>query len=165
MPPLVFDAAVRHRNERRLAALGTARSTGPQIPDEPPYVWDAGEVVVEGRPGAWRVHPTYMGLPHGRTALLSPFDRLIHDRVPAALVSSTSSRCTSEGPAPVGLHRRPGLSRRPARRQARCDRRSQAGTLVNAIHEEVHFANEVTTAVRAEIDGRAVWLGFKVTGA
>jgi len=82
---LDLDAAVRHRNERRLAALGIARSTGPQIPGEPPYVGDAGEqAVVEGTPGTWRVHPAYVGLPfEGRTALLSPFDRLIHDRVRA----------------------------------------------------------------------------------
>ena len=85
MRTLDLDGAVRHRNERRLAALGIARSTGPQIPGEPPYVGEAGdEAVVEGTPGTWRVHPAYVGRPfQGRTALLSPFDRLIHDRVRA----------------------------------------------------------------------------------
>ncbi len=85
LPTVDLDAAVRHRNDRRLAALGIARSAGPQIPGEPPYVGDAGEeAVVEGTPGTWRVHPAYAGLPFtGRTALLSPFDRLIHDRVRA----------------------------------------------------------------------------------
>src|SRR6266568_4391012 len=32
LPTLDLDAAVRHRNDRRLAALGIARSAGPQIP-------------------------------------------------------------------------------------------------------------------------------------
>ena len=85
LPTLDLDAAVQHRNERRLAALGISRSTGTQMPGEPPYVGDAGEEAhVEGVPGTWRVHPAYVGLPfEGRTALLSPFDRLIHDRVRA----------------------------------------------------------------------------------
>ncbi|MGH3332140.1 MAG: DNA glycosylase AlkZ-like family protein, partial [Nocardioidaceae bacterium] len=85
LPTLDFDAAVRYRNERRLAALGIARSSGPQIPGETPYVGEAGEeAAVDGTPGTWRVHPAYVGLPfEGRTALLSPFDRLVHDRVRA----------------------------------------------------------------------------------
>src|SRR6266571_3323609 len=47
--------------------------------------WDVGEVgepaVVEGVKGTWRVDPSLLGQPFsGRAALLSPFDRLIHDR-------------------------------------------------------------------------------------
>ena len=42
----------------------------------------AGELaVVEGIKGTWRVDPSQLGQPfEGRAALLSPFDRLIHDR-------------------------------------------------------------------------------------
>ena len=43
---LDLDSVIRHRNERRLAALGISRSAGPQIPGEPPYVGDAGEEAV-----------------------------------------------------------------------------------------------------------------------
>lgn len=45
-------------------------------------VGDAGEpTVVEGFRGEWRVDPSQLGQPFsGRAALLSPFDRLIHDR-------------------------------------------------------------------------------------
>jgi len=40
------------------------------------------EAVVEGSELAWRVDPDAVGKPFsGRTALLSPFDRLIHDRI------------------------------------------------------------------------------------
>ena len=43
---------------------------------------EAGEpAVVEGVKGTWRVDPASLGQPFsGRAALLSPFDRLIHDR-------------------------------------------------------------------------------------
>lgn len=39
---------------------------------------------VRGPPGAWRVDPEAIGQPFtGRVALLSPFDRLVHDRARA----------------------------------------------------------------------------------
>ena len=43
---------------------------------------EAGEpAVVEGVKGTWRVDPSLLGQPFsGRAALLSPFDRLLHDR-------------------------------------------------------------------------------------
>jgi len=82
--PSVEDA-VRVRNARRLASLGIARSRTKAVPIEPYDVGDAGEpAVVEGVKGAWRVDPASLcdGF-QGRTALLSPFDRLIHDRTRA----------------------------------------------------------------------------------
>jgi uncharacterized protein len=87
LPTFTLEEAVRHRNERRLAALGIARATGTVMPGEHSYAADAGEPAeVEGVPGTWRVHPAYLDVParfEGRTALLSPFDRLIHDRARA----------------------------------------------------------------------------------
>ena len=52
---------------------------------EPVDVGEAGEpAVVEGTKGEWRVDPAALGEDfEGRTALLSPFDRLVHDRVRA----------------------------------------------------------------------------------
>ncbi len=81
--PIPVDEAVRVRNEHRLRALGIARARGPECPVEP---LDVGEVVgesavVDGVKGEWRVDPSYLGQPfRGRAALLSPFDRLLHDR-------------------------------------------------------------------------------------
>ena len=48
-------------------------------------VGEAGEPAeVEGTSGIWRVDPAAIGKPFaGRTALLSPFDRLVHDRTRA----------------------------------------------------------------------------------
>jgi len=52
------------------------------MPMEPIHVGEAGEpAVVDGVKGEWRVDPSQLGDDfEGRTALLSPFDRLIHDR-------------------------------------------------------------------------------------
>ena len=77
------DEARRIKNERRLASLGIARAKRPYMPGEPVDVGDAGEpAVVEGTKGEWRVDVAALAVDgfEGRTALLSPFDRLIHDR-------------------------------------------------------------------------------------
>jgi hypothetical protein len=81
-PVVPADEALRIRNGRRLRALGIARARGPECPVEPLDVGEAGEpAVVEGVKGAWRVDPSLLGQPFsGRAALLSPFDRLLHDR-------------------------------------------------------------------------------------
>ena len=170
LPTLDLDAAARHRNDRRLAALGIARSAGPQIPGEPPYVGDAGEeAIVEGTPGAWRVHPAYVGLPFkGRTALLSPFDRLIHDRVRAEQLFGFEYILEMYKPKDKrrwGYFALPVLhgDRLVGKLDATADRK--AGSLVvNAIHQDAPFTKTMTAAVRAEINDLAEWLGLDVTG-
>ena len=71
-PPVPLDEALRIRGRRRLQSLGIAR----------PHVAEGGEpAVVDGVPGEWRVDPEQLGGHFdGRTALLSPFDRLVYDR-------------------------------------------------------------------------------------
>ncbi len=168
LPTLDLEAAVRHRDERRLAALGIARSTGPVIPGEPPYVGDAGEeAVVEGTPGTWRVHPAYLGRPfEGRTALLSPFDRLIHDRVRAEQIFGFEYILEMYKPKEKrrwGYFALPVLhgDRLVGKLDATADRK--AGLLVvNAIHEDVRFTTSMTAAVLAEIEDLAGWLGLEV---
>jgi len=166
--PLDLEAAVRHRNERRLAALGIARSGGQQIPGETPYVGDAGEeAVVVDTPGTWRVHPDYLDLPFtGRTALLSPFDRLIHDRVRAEQLFGYEYVLEMYKPRDKrrwGYFALPVLhgDRLVGKLDATADRK--AGTLVvNAIHQDARFSRAVTAAVHAEIDDLATWLGLEV---
>jgi uncharacterized protein YcaQ len=168
LPTLDLDVALRDRNERRLAALGIARSTGPQMPGEPPYVGDAGEkAVVEGTPDTWRVHPAYVGRAfQGRTALLSPFDRLIHDRVRAEQLFGFEYILEMYKPKEK---RRWGYFALPVlhgeqlvgKLDATADRKS--GTLsVNSIHQDVAFTKAMTAAVRAEIEDLAAWLGLEV---
>lgn len=168
---LDFDTAIRHRNERRLQALGISRSTGPQIPNEPPYVGDAGEeAVVEGTPGTWRVHPEYIGLPfQGRTALLSPFDRLVHDRVRAEQLFGFEYVLEMYKPKDK---RRWGYFALPivhgdrlvGKLDAKADHKA-GRFVVKAIHEDVHFTEAMTADVRAETEDLAAWLGLEVNGA
>jgi uncharacterized protein YcaQ len=165
---LSLDEAIRHRHERRLTALGISRSTGTQIPGEPPYVGEAGEEAkVDGVPGSWRVHPAYLGLPFkGRTALLSPFDRLIHDRVRTEQLFGFEYILEMYKPQEKrrwGYFALPILhgDRLVGKLDAIANRK--AGRLeVNAIHQDVPFTKAITTAVRAEIEDLAKWLGLKV---
>jgi uncharacterized protein YcaQ len=171
LPTLDLDAAIRHRNERRLAALGIARTSGLQFPGETPYVGDAGEeAVVEGVPGTWRVHPAYLGMPFsGRTALLSPFDRLVHDRVRAEQLFCFEYLLEMYKPKDKrrwGYFALPVLhgDRLVGKLDATADRNAGA-LVVNAIHEDIRFTKGMAAAVRAEIDDLAAWLDLEVTGA
>ncbi len=68
------EEAERRKNERRLTSLGIARQKTTAMPVEP--------AVVEGTRGEWRVDPAALADDfEGRTALLSPFDRLVRVRV------------------------------------------------------------------------------------
>ena len=81
-PVVPSDEANRIKAERRIRALGIARSTGTAVPVDSNTVGDAGEpATIEGVTGTWRVDPEQLNQPfEGRTALLSPFDRLTYDR-------------------------------------------------------------------------------------
>ena len=129
-PVVPAEEARRIRNERRLRALGIARARGPECPVEPMDVGEAGEpAVVEGVKGEWRVDPALLGRPFtGRAALLSPFDRLVHDRkrdARAVRVRLPARDVQARGQAALGLLRAADPVRRPAGRQARRHRRPQ----------------------------------------
>ncbi|MBM6400179.1 DNA glycosylase AlkZ-like family protein [Phycicoccus sonneratiae] len=81
-PTVPYDEAETERDRRRLVGLGIARARVTFPPGEPNHVGAAGvEAVVEGVRGRWRVDPEYLeGGFTGRTALLSPLDRLVFDR-------------------------------------------------------------------------------------
>jgi len=163
--PSVEDAE-RIKDERRLAALGIARAKARAMPMEPIHVGDAGEpAVVEGVKGEWRVDPAYLGDGFmGRTALLSPFDRLIHDRVRTEELFEFEYTLEMYKPAAKrrwGYFALPILhaDRLVGKLDAVADRK--AGVLrVNAIHEDVRFTSAMTKAVRKEIDELAAWLGL-----
>ena len=164
VPPA--EAAKRAKNERRLASLGIARAKRPKMPMEPAYVGDAGEpAMVEGVKGEWRVDPSLLdGELDGRTALLSPFDRLIHDRVRAEELFEfeyTLEMYKPEAQRRWGYFALPILhgDRLVGKLDAKADRK--AGVLrVNAIHEDVKFTKAIAKAVRKEIDDLATWLGL-----
>jgi uncharacterized protein YcaQ len=162
-----LEEAERIRNERRLAALGIARAKARAMPMEPIHVGDAGEpAVVEGVKGEWRVDPAYLddGF-KGRTALLSPFDRLIHDRVRTEELFEFEYTLEMYKPAAKrrwGYFALPILhgDRLVGKLDAIADRKASV-LRVNAIHEDVSFSAAMTAAVRKEIEDLAKWLGLE----
>ena len=161
------EEANRVKNERRLAALGIARQKTTAVPVEPWGVGAAGEpAVVEGVKGEWRVDPAALdeGDFEGRTALLSPFDRLVHDRARAEELFDFEYVLEMYKPAarrrwgyfalPI-LHR----DRLVGKVDATADRKASV-LRVNAIHEDVRFTGTMTRAVRAELEDLASWLGL-----
>jgi uncharacterized protein YcaQ len=162
------EEAERIKNERRLASLGIARAKARKMPMEPVHVGEAGEpAVVEGVKGEWRVDPAALGDDfEGRTALLSPFDRLVHDRVRAEELFDFEYTLEMYKPAAKrrwGYFALPILhgDRLVGKLDAIADRKASV-LRVNAIHEDVSFGRAMTTGVQKEIDDLAKWLGLDV---
>jgi uncharacterized protein YcaQ len=173
-PVIPAAEAAQERDRRRLRALGIARVTGPAQSFEPAVVGTAGEpAVVEGVRGEWQVDPAYLDGPAGlaepfeaRAALLSPFDRLVHDRVRAADLFEFDYQLEMYKPV---ASRRWGYYALPilygdelvGKLDAAADRK--AGVLtVNAVHEDVPFTAEMADAINAEIAGLAAWLDLEL---
>jgi uncharacterized protein YcaQ len=160
------DEARRAKNERRLSSLGIARQKRPAMPLEPVDVGDAGEpAVVDGTKGEWRVDPAALDKDfEGRTALLSPFDRLVYDRVRAEeLFGFEYSLEMYKPPAKRrwGYFALPILhnDRLVGKLDAAADRKASV-LRVNAIHEDVKFTRTMSKAVQAELEDLASWLGL-----
>jgi uncharacterized protein len=153
------DAAAL-RDQRRLAALGIGR---------PKMVGETGLAArVDGSALEWRVDPSYLDQPfEGRTALLSPFDRLIHDRVRANDILDFEYILEMYKPAAArrwGYFALPILhdDRLVGKLDAAADRK--AGLLrVAAIHEDKPFDSATKDAVRTEIAALGTWLGLEVS--
>ena len=164
VPPV--EEAQRIRNERRLAALGIARQKKTAMPVEPIDVGEAGEpAVVEGVKGEWRVDPAAVdGDFEGRTALLSPFDRLVHDRARTQELFDFEYTLEMYKPAAKrrwGYFALPILhhDRLVGKVDAKADRRASA-LQVRAIHEDLKFTRAMTKEVQAELEDLASWLGL-----
>jgi uncharacterized protein YcaQ len=169
--PLSADEARRRREQRRLRSLGIARAKIAVLPGEQISVGDAGvPVTVDGLEGQWRADPAALDQPFtGRTALLSPFDRLVHDRDRTMglfdfeyileMYKPAAKRRWGYFALPVLHH-----DRLVGKLDAKADRK--AGTFtVNALHEDVRFTKAMRADVAAEIEALAAWLGLEVTRA
>jgi len=165
-----LEEALRLRDLRRLRSLGIAREKRQEQPMEPYHVGSAGEpAVVDGVEGMWRIDPEILDRPFtGRTALLSPFDRLVHDRQRAAELFGFEYVLEMYKPA---AQRRWGYFALPILHQdqllgkldAKADRK--AGILrVNAVHEDQPFDKKTTASVRSEIEALAEWLELGLAG-
>jgi uncharacterized protein YcaQ len=156
-PVIPLEEARVIRDERRLRSLGVARSQ---------TVGEAGvPAEIEGTTGPWRVDPqaTADGF-EGRTALLSPFDRLIHDRVRAVQLFGFEYTLEMYKPKEKrrwGYFALPVLhhDRLVGKVDALADRK-RARLLVHAVHQDVRFTRVMTAAVDAELRALASWLGL-----
>lgn len=151
------DEAIRMRDQRRLRSLGVARAS---------VVGEAGEAAeIEGTPGGWRVDPAAIGQPFaGRTALLSPFDRLIHDRQRTLELFDFEYVLEMYKPK---AQRRWGYFALPVLHNDRLvgkidatAERKNAILRVHAIHQDIPFTGAITRAVHAELAALASWLGL-----
>jgi len=164
VPPV--EEAERIKNERRLSGLGIARAKATKMPVEPIDVGEAGEpAVVEGVKGEWRVDPAALGEDfEGRTALLSPFDRLVHGRARAQELFDFEYVLEMYKPAAKrrwGYFALPVLhgDRLVGKVDAVADRKASV-LRVNAIHEDVKFSRAVARGVDTELEDLAGWLGL-----
>jgi uncharacterized protein YcaQ len=151
---------------RRLRALGIARPVVVGVAGERHVEEVEGEPAeVEGTSGSWVVDPTALGQEfEGRAALLSPFDRLVHDRVRAQELFDFDYQLEMYKPAHKrrwGYFALPVLhdDRLVGKLDALADRKVSR-LRVHAIHEDVRFTRAMTNSVHAELDGLASWLGL-----
>lgn len=162
------EEAARLRNERRLRSLGIARAKTTQAPGEPWHVGDVGEpAVVEGVKGEWRIDPALLDEAfRGRTALLSPLDRLVHDRTRMVEIFEFDYQLEMYKPKASrrwGYYALPILhgDRLVGKLDATAERKE--GVLrVDAVHEDAPFSKTVRSAVHREIEDLARWLGLEV---
>ncbi|KRF06992.1 hypothetical protein ASG88_18900 [Nocardioides sp. Soil777] len=169
-PVVPLAEAFRIRGERRLRALGIARARTTVSPGEPNDVGPVGEEArVEGLRGTWRVDPAYLSdldAFEGRTALLSPLDRLVFDRRRMADLFEFDYALEMYKPA---AKRRWGYWALPVlhgdalvgKVDATADRAD--GVLrVDAVHEDGRWSRALRSAVDDEIGSLGRWSGLVV---
>jgi len=163
-PTVPVEEARRIRDQQRLHASGILRAKGAACSVEPIDAGVAGErAVVEGVRGEWRVDPELLGQPFsGRTALLSPLDRLVYDRKRIAELFEFEYQLEMYKPV---AKRRWGYFALPIlhgdRLVGKVDATAarKAGMLrVDAVHEDAPFSKTLSAAVHRELRDLAKWL-------
>ncbi|MEP9365326.1 crosslink repair DNA glycosylase YcaQ family protein [Nocardioides sp. CN2-186] len=157
------------REQRRLRSLGIVRPTGEDLAEEPVHAAIGDHAVIDGVKGEWRVDPEQLGQPFtGRTALISPLDRLVIDRKRMTDLFEFDYQLEMYKPA---AKRRWGYFALPVlhgdRLVGKADLtadRTEGALVVNAVHEDEPFAADVTEAVDAELADLARCLGLELTG-
>ncbi|HPF81365.1 DNA glycosylase AlkZ-like family protein [Nostocoides australiense] len=167
-PTVPLEEALRIRDERRLTALGVARATVPEVFEDVSSAGAAGEpAVIEGVKGTWRVDPGQLGQSFGgRTALLSPLDRLVFDRKRTLELFGFDYQLEMYKPAAKrrwGYWAMPVLhgDRLIGKVDAQTDR-TRGVLRVNAIHEDAPWPGAARGGIRRELAGLAEWLGVEL---
>jgi uncharacterized protein len=165
------EEARQIKNERRLRALGIARAKSTVMPIEPIDVGAVGiPATVEDVAGEWRVDPDALDRDfEGRTALLSPFDRLSYDRLRARELFDFEYVLEMYKPAAKrrwGYFALPVLheDRLVGKVDATADRKRSV-LEVHAIHEDVKFTRAIAKAVQGELEALASWLGLETVAS
>jgi uncharacterized protein YcaQ len=149
--------AKRIRDINRLRSLGIAR---------PKMVGDAGiPVEVDDTSRVWRLDPdTGADDFVGRTAVLSPFDRLIHDRARAEDLFDFEYGIELYKPK---AKRRWGYFAMPVLHEdqlvGKVDVAADRDTsclVIDAAHEDIAFTSTMRDAITTELDALAAWLGL-----
>ncbi len=175
-PEISIEEAVRIRAERRLRSLGIARPAslgrnssladylGTMTLDQARAVDGIGTPVeVEGVAGRWVADPQLVRRPfEGRTATLSPFDRLIHDRRRLLDLFGFNYKLEIYVPPAKrrwGYYVLPVLEgdRFIGRFDAKADRESST-LRVPAIHMEPGTSAKDVAVIHDELEGLATWL-------
>lgn len=152
-----IDEAKRLRDQARLRSQGIAR---------PRYVGDAGiPVEIEGTSRIWRLDPdaTTDGF-DGRTALLSPFDRLIHARDRSLDLLDFEFMIELYKPKQKrrwGYYALPILHHDQLIGKIDLTANHDTSTLqINATHEDQPFSAAMRDGIDAELESLADWLSL-----
>ncbi|MDR7309187.1 uncharacterized protein YcaQ [Nocardioides luteus] len=166
------EEALRVETVRRLASLGIARPGQKETSGgEMQGGGDAGvPCTVSGTDGVWRVDPEALAAVEDgfapRTALLSPFDRLVYDRDRALELFGFEYVLEMYKPAAKrrwGYFALPILhgERLVGKLDVKVDHKK--GVLnVFAVHEDFGWTAEIGDAVEAEVEALAGWLGVEI---
>jgi len=168
-----YDAARALLDARRLTSLGIARPTS-KVQGEEIGAAGLGEAcVIDGIDGEWRVDADALAAAdepfEPRTALLSPYDRLVYDRERALDLFDFEYVLEMYKPAAKrrwGYFALPILhgDRLVGKLDAKVDRKGLV-LRVFAVHEDFPWEPEIGDAVDAEIGALAYWLGVEVVRA
>ena len=165
-----YDDAKALLDARRLTSLGIARPSSRVMGEEIGAAGLGEPCTIAGVSGEWRIDPDALATIdepfEPRTALLSPYDRLVYDRDRALELFDFEYVLEMYKPAAKrrwGYFALPILhgDRLVGKLDAKVDRKK--GLLnVYAIHEDFPWEPEIGDAVDAEIGDLAAWLGVEV---
>ena len=172
VPEVPLAEAHRRRSEQILHACGVMRDSIAVSPGELHGTVPVGEPArIEGVPGKWRVDPAALTTSRsrefvGRTAILSPFDRLMTDPLRVVRLFDFDYTLEMFTPSEQRIWGRFAL---PILRDecliGKIDGRSDRDTgrfLLHRIHEDEPFDAETRADVEAELEAFASWMGLKV---
>ena len=157
-PRVSLADAERELARRRLRRQGVIRVGSAED------VGDLGvEATIEGLRGKWRVEPELVDRAFaGRTALLSPFDRLVYDRGVTKALFDFDYKLEIYVPVAKrrwGYYVLPALVGERLAGRVDAKRDEKAGVLrVPALHLQPGASDDDLAAIRAELDELAAWL-------